>query len=83
MLAFEISFADSRCTAISALAVSQLEGHLSSPSSPIRAQKVQGIVETSTNQGVAPTELSRMLIFEICFSDFLNGETSTLVTYQG
>ena len=67
MLTFEIGFSDSHGGAISALAVCQR--HLSGPGALIRARKGRGFVETSSSQGVAPAELSRMLTFEISFSD--------------
>ena len=81
MLTFGIGFSDSRCVAISALAVSQ--GHLGGPGAPIRARKGRGFVEISANHGVAPAASSRMLTFKLGFADSRGGAISALTTYQG
>ena len=66
--------------AISTLAVSQ--GHLGGPNASIRAQKGRGFVEISANQGVAHSDLSRMLTFEIGCADSRCAAISALAVSQ-
>ena len=62
---------NSRCGAISAQAISQehLGGHNIAICARFGGPKRQWLVEIFASQGVAPTELSRMLTLEIGFAD--------------
>ena len=60
------------------LALTAFREHLSGPDAPIRARNGLGFVEISANQGVAPADLSRMITFEIGFSDSHVRGTNTL-----
>ena len=87
MLSFEIDFADSRNGPISSMAVFQ--GHLGSlgcPGAPIRAQKGSGFVEMPRIKVLPPqrpAELSKMLTFDIGFSDSHVRAISALAISQG